>query len=55
MFQSLVQRMEQARRDNSFFFAPLLPEQVIREAYGGADQSEREGTTYCFVPANFSG
>jgi putative transposase len=46
MFQSWVQRIRQARRDSSFFFASLLPEQIIREAFPEASQPEREGTVY---------
>jgi Transposase DDE domain len=46
MFQSLVQRIQQAQRDNSFHFAPLLPEQVIRKAFNQASEAERDGTVY---------
>lgn len=48
MFQSLLKRIQKAQRDSSFHFAPLLPEQVIREAFAGASEIdlEREGTVY---------
>lgn len=48
MCQSLVNRIQHAQRDNSFYFAPLLPEQVIREAFAEASELEleREGTVY---------
>lgn len=48
MFHSLSQRIQQAQRDKSFYFAPLLPEKVIREAFSGTSEfeREREGTVY---------
>jgi len=46
MFQSLANRVRQAQQDSSFHFAPLLPEQIIRDAFGEASQVERKGTIY---------
>ena len=46
MFQSLVKRIRQAQRDHSFHFAPLLPEELIREAFPEASELERGGTIY---------